>query len=293
MKGMGDDDVEQGQIVLAEAVRAYRDALAERLVAAYALGSLAHGGFSALVSDVDLGLIVADPPRSSDPEVIQRVAEIVKAGPSALHARLSVFWATPSALRGQLSGGRFPPLDRLDLIQHGVLVAGVDVCRDLPQPSRADLVVAGAEFALDFLAGIGAGSETTSAMGSMRPANRDTVEQLRQADLLVAQGVRRVTKLVLFPVRFLYTAETGLVGTNQSAAEHYLAQDGVPSTNLVAAALDWRSGAPDSAYAAALLHAEMVPLYLHYIDDHVERLAHLGRPDLAEAFVEWRRRIAA
>jgi hypothetical protein len=41
--------------VLAEAAEAYRVALGERLLAAYALGSLAHGGFSALVSDIDLG----------------------------------------------------------------------------------------------------------------------------------------------------------------------------------------------------------------------------------------------
>ena len=51
--------VEQGHDVLADAVAAYTQALGERLVAAYALGSLAHGGFSPLVSDVDLALILA------------------------------------------------------------------------------------------------------------------------------------------------------------------------------------------------------------------------------------------
>ncbi len=39
----------------------YRKVLGPRLVAAYALGSLAHGGFSPLVSDVDLGLVLTDP----------------------------------------------------------------------------------------------------------------------------------------------------------------------------------------------------------------------------------------
>lgn len=43
-----------GNGVLADAVAAYRVVLGDRLVAAYALGSLAHGGFSELVSDVDL-----------------------------------------------------------------------------------------------------------------------------------------------------------------------------------------------------------------------------------------------
>ena len=45
---------EQGRAILADAVDAYQAAFAKRLVAAYALGSLAHGGFSPHVSDVDL-----------------------------------------------------------------------------------------------------------------------------------------------------------------------------------------------------------------------------------------------
>ena len=39
-----DQGVEQGHAVLADAVAAYTQALDERLIAAYALGSLAHGG---------------------------------------------------------------------------------------------------------------------------------------------------------------------------------------------------------------------------------------------------------
>jgi hypothetical protein len=49
-------DSEQGEAVLSQAAAAYRRALGSRLVAGYALGSLAHGGFSPLVSDVDLGI---------------------------------------------------------------------------------------------------------------------------------------------------------------------------------------------------------------------------------------------
>src|SRR5213595_478656 len=104
-------DVEDGEVVLAEATAGYREALGERLVAAYALGSLAHGGFSPLVSDVDLGLIIADPLDPADPERVQAVAAGVKARGSALYERLSVFWGTPATLVGRPVGGRFPPLD--------------------------------------------------------------------------------------------------------------------------------------------------------------------------------------
>ena len=53
---MTEADADLGEAVLARAVSAYRAALGSHLIAGYALGSLAHGGFSALVSDVDLGL---------------------------------------------------------------------------------------------------------------------------------------------------------------------------------------------------------------------------------------------
>ena len=87
-------DAELGEVVLAEAVDDYRKALSGRMVAAYALGSLAHGGFSALVSDVDLGIVLDDPLRPSDGEAVEAVADQVKQGASALHQRLSVFWGT-------------------------------------------------------------------------------------------------------------------------------------------------------------------------------------------------------
>ena len=97
---------------------------------------------------------------------------------------------------------------------------------------------------------------------------------------------------MLFPVRFLYTAATGQVGTNDAAAARYLSAGGAPGSDLVAAALAWRTSPPvDDAAAAALLREQMVPLYLHYIADHVARLDSLGEAELAEAFRDWRRRL--
>ena len=131
-------DTEQGEAVLSQAAAAYRRALGSRLVAGYALGSLAHGGFSPLVSDVDLGLILADPSRAADRLTIRRVAGAVRAGGSALHGRLSVFWGTPATLAGQARGGRFPPLDRLDLLEYGRLITGQDARQTVgpPGPGR-------------------------------------------------------------------------------------------------------------------------------------------------------------
>jgi hypothetical protein len=285
----------KGETVLLEAVDAYRAKLGDRLLAAYALGSLAHGGFSELVSDVDLGLILSDPLEPADPESIQRVAESERRKGSPLHERLSVFWGTPATLAGEREGGRFPPLDRLDLLENGRLLAGSDEARArVRRPTTEELVITGAEFALDHLAAVRTASGDDGGLGSISAGGGEAFEQIRSPELLAAQGVRQVTKLVLFPVRFLYTAATGHVGTNGDAVAHYLGRQGTASPRLVEAALAWRTEPPsDDAAVAELLRAELVPLYLEYVEDHARRLQVMKRGDLASAYEQWRRQLLA
>jgi hypothetical protein len=275
-----------GGAVLDRAVTAYGEALGDRLVAGYALGSLAHGGFSPLVSDVDLGLILADPLQAGDPATIGSVADAVRASGPGLPERLSVFWGTPSTLRGQVPGGRFPPLDRLDLLEHGRLLTGRDARRAAARPDRAELLVAGARFALGTLSG--------AEIGTGRAAGATVLDDIRMPSRLVASGPRRLTKTVLFPVRFLYTAATGQAGLTSLAVEHYLATQGAPGAALVTAALGWRTEPPaDAGAASALAGRELIPLYLHYIDDHVMRLLAAGQDELAGRFRQWRARLLA
>jgi 2-keto-4-pentenoate hydratase len=283
----------EADLILTDAVDGYRAALGERLIAAYALGSLAHGGFSPLVSDIDLGLILGDPIKPGDADAIQAVVEAQRAKGSALAARLSVFWGTPSTLRGEQAGGRFPPLDRLDLIENGRLLAGVDARGELPRPSGDELLISGAEFALDFLDGERTDpSPAAAGLGSMRPATDDAVQEICDAELLFSLGIRRVTKLVLFPVRFMFTAATGRVGTNEEAAKWYLASEHATARQLVAAALAWRAAPPaDDASAIQLLRDQLPALYQWYITDHVGRLAAAGRDELSRGFERWRDRL--
>ena len=101
-----------------------------------------------------------------------------------------------------------------------------------------------------------------------------------------------MTKLVLFPVRFMCTAATGRVGTNDEAVGWYLAAADLPAKPLVRVALAWRASAPEDRSAAiALLREHLVPLYLRYIDDHIDRLAAADEPELVHAFEQWRNRL--
>ena len=289
----GQAGARQGEAVLVRAVAAYRAALGSRLIAGYALGSLAHGGFSPLVSDVDLGLILEDPVRATDRLTIRTVARSVRAGGSALDQRLSVFWGTPATLQGQRRGGRFPPLDRLDLLEYGRLLTGTDARSAVARPDRTELLVAGAEFALGYLGGAARLPDLLGQRALFRSRDDDVLTEIRTPARLVSAGPRRVTKIVLFPVRFLFTAQTGQVGTNTLAARHYLASPDAPATSLVAAALAWRLEPPDDGEAAALLGRELVPLFVHYIDDHIARLRAVGHHRLAGRFHRWRTRLLA
>lgn len=279
--------------MLARAVAAYRAALGSRLIAGYALGSLAHGGFSPLVSDVDVGLVLQDPLRAKDNVTIHMVARSLRTGRSALDERLSVFWGTPSTLQGQRRGGRFPPVDRLDLLDHGRLLTGRDTRACVARPGQAELLAAGAEFALGYLGGTRTLPARLRDSARPRVDHSSALDEIRTPSRLVSRGPRRLTKIVLFPVRLLFTAETSQVGTNTLAAAHYLARADASAATLVAAALAWRHEAPADDEATALLGRELIPLYVHYIDDHITRLRAVKRYRLADSFHRWRTRLLA
>src|SRR3990172_11017707 len=90
----------------------FKSALADSLVEVYKLGSLAHGGFSKIYSDIDVGLLLncTEPPAAM-PALIAEA----KALDAEYSKKLSVFWGNPDC-----NWGRLPVIDRLDLLDHGV-----------------------------------------------------------------------------------------------------------------------------------------------------------------------------
>jgi hypothetical protein len=212
-------------------------ALDARLISVYAIGSLAHGGFAPAVSDIDIAVLV-DRCDESVPPIISAVVQSSQRhlGPG-LADRLSIFYGDWQSFGAPPEVARLGAIDRLDLMEHGVLMRGVDRRADVGvRPTQAELV-----------------SETAAFLPYW--------ETQRQApDELIAAGPRALTKNVLFPVRFLYTHATGRAGANQDAVNWY-GDHGGPHTALAQAALDWRSGNVEPDPARVLLERHLEGLY--------------------------------
>lgn len=274
----GTEGSEAGHGILRTAVECAGERLGERLVAAYAIGSLAHGGFAPEVSDVDLALVVeaADDAAAGAIEAAHRdtLARYADTPRHPLAGRLSVFWSDWAHLRDGTQAGRFPATDRLDLLDSGDLLYGTDRRAECARPGRDDLLLDSATFAL------------------RRFGEPAYLRSLRDPAGLAGQGARAVTKTVLFPVRLLYTAATGRLGRNDAAAGWYTAQR-LPGHTLAGQAMRWRTaGIADQAEATAQLHRELLPLYVHAIERLGRHTSDAGHPATAAGLARLRATLA-
>ncbi|NEQ66905.1 MAG: nucleotidyltransferase domain-containing protein [Symploca sp. SIO2D2] len=265
-----------GEIILVEAVKQAKQEFGSRLIACYALGSLAHGGFSPQVSDVDLAIILTSPLTVENSHQIEVIKNHVKSLPIPLSERLSIFWGSLASLRKEETGGRFPPLDKLDLIAHGRLLAGNEVRTTIPKPTRREMEVSSSKFALNFLG--------TSEM------NKDLLQPTNFFD----KGVVLLTKIVLFPVRFLYTASTGDIGRNDIAVAHYLENNQGNKAELVNRAFRWRCEQPVcDEDTTKLMEKALIPLYLQFIDTYYCKMLDYKEINLAENLKQWRHELSS
>jgi predicted nucleotidyltransferase len=252
---MGREPIEDreraGWDVIRAAVAAAEERIGDRLLSAYAIGSLAHGGFAPAVSDVDLALLTGVPVDEMAAVVAEVQAEVART--LELGARLSVFHAPWAEFDDPPEGARFPPIDRFDLVRYGILVAGTDL-RDAHAtlPSAEEIRAQAVESAL----------------------RRVTHEQLC-ADLeqLAASGVsvHDATKAVLWPIRLQHVCDIGEATGNADAVTHYLSLPDAGHGALARDALAWRdlTTVPDPDDALARIEAELRDL-------HVEVFRRLG-----------------
>ncbi len=224
-----------------------REAFGGRLLSVYLIGSLAHGGFVPAVSDIDVALILADPPEPCDAERVAAIGRRVGASHPAYGSRLSLFWTSPGEFNRRDSpevAGRFPALDRLDLICSGRLIGGIEARDRLQPPTRGATLAHSRDFLLDF---------------ARDPARYPVITGAAPPDLADRKAL---TRLCLFPARFLYTVATGEPGSNDAAADHYRARYGPPGAAIVALGMRLRREpeAPIAPDERALL-TDSLPAY--------------------------------
>ena len=238
------------------------EAFGPRLRAIYLLGSLAHGGFSPAVSDLGVALFLAAPLAPQDAEQIAAVLAYCDAAHPAYARRLSLFWCTAEDFADadavQLPG-RFPALDRLDLVAHGRYIAGEELRATLTPPSRLAVLENGRQDLPRFVRDPTRYSFLTGGSGL------DTSDR------------RALMRLCLFPARFLHTARTGEVVSNDEAAHAYCATHEDSCGDIVSLALALRHDPARllSEAETTLLATELRPYYGRFLR---EFLALLGAP---------------
>jgi hypothetical protein len=198
--------------------------LDEELMGIYLIGSLGHGGFSRRYSDIDVAVITKT---GLTPEALESLREEARGISDVLAPKVSIFWSD----RG-FSVGRFPPLDRIDYLDHSVtLVERVHITPQRPTLDEIRRYLAGAPFA-----NWAASCERFAGSEALDPRDR-----------------KSYLRALLYPARFVLSWVTGRMASNDEAAA-YLVERAPKSLDLalVHQALVCRREAadPDPLFAA-------------------------------------------
>jgi hypothetical protein len=235
------------------------EAFGKRLLSTYLIGSLANGGFAPDVSDIGIALLLADPLAATDAEQISALAAYCAAAHPRYGRRLSLFWTSPAAFADDDQvqvAGRFPAIDRLDLLLNGLPVGGADLRRELAPPTRQAILENCREDALRFV-------RDPSRYGFLTSG----------ADYDFADH-KALARLCLFPARFLHTAATGTVASNDAAAQNILQNPTEPDAAIVTLGLILRQ---DPHYSLtsderALLRTNLPDYYRRFLHDFLRLL---------------------
>jgi predicted nucleotidyltransferase len=204
----------------------WQKALGNELLGVYLIGSVAHAGFSWRYSDVDLALVTVTGLSPQAHDRIQREAAGLSAdwGP-----KVSVFWADRL-----FSVGRFPPLDRIDYLDHAIVLME----RECVKPARPTL------------------TEIHQYLRGEPFANwTDRARSFAAAEVLEPKDQKAYLRTLLYPARFCYSWMTGLMGSNDDAVA--FVEERPPArlnVDLITRALKCRQtgGEPDILFSARM-----------------------------------------
>lgn len=171
--------------------RHFQSRLGSSLSEAYKIGSLAHGGFSEVYSDIDVGLLLLC---EQPPALIHEWIAEAKSSHPEYGKKLSIFWGNP-----ELPWGRLPAIDRLDLIDHGLpLLHGRKPAFERPSVQEVH----------------------QEQLLSIERSWRSRIPELSRLRLLDDKDRKPYIRAILYPARLIYTWDKVIVGSNDRAVEY-------------------------------------------------------------------------
>jgi len=204
--------------------RHWQDALGTELLGAYLIGSLAHAGFNRRYSDIDIALFTA---AGLSPQLLDRLRSEADVLSADWAPKVSVFWANRD-----FSLGRFPPLDRIDYLDHALALFE----RERVRPARPTL------------------EEVRNYLRGVLFANwADRARSFAEAETLEPKDHKPYLRTLLYPGRFYYSWKTCLIGSNDDAVG-FLEKTPLAGldVSLIKRALQCRESAadPDALFSA-------------------------------------------
>jgi hypothetical protein len=198
-------------------VQHWQEVLGTQLLGVYLIGSLAHAGFNRRYSDIDLALVTAA-------GLSQEALDGLKSRAIALSQdwgpKVSIFWSDR-----HFALGRFPPLDRVDYLDHAVALVEGEGLRP-PRPTLEEIrqYLCGATFATWV----------------------DRAQSFAAAKSLEPRDHKMYLRTILYPARFCYSWMTGRIGSNDDAVA-FLKQRPLAGLDveIISRALQCREAATD------------------------------------------------
>ena len=180
----------------------FKSAFADSLIDAYQLGSLAHGGFSIIYSDIDVGLLLSC---TEPPDAMPALIAEAKTLDAEYGKKLSIFWGNP-----ELTWGRLPVFDRLDLLDRGVpLLRGVKPT--FRRPTKDEI--------------------HQEQIQSIERSWKSRLPELSRLTTLESKDRKAYIRAILYAARLIYTWDNLAVDSNDRAVE-YLHQVQPPGLDL-------------------------------------------------------------
>jgi hypothetical protein len=161
------------------------------LVEVYKLGSLAHGGFSNIYSDIDVGLLLNcnEPPAEMSAFITE-----AKTLDGEYGKKLSIFWGN-----AEFAWGRLPFIDRLDLLDHGApLLHGIKP--RFRRPSKEEI--------------------HQEQLQSIERSWKSRLPELMHMTKLEAKDCKLYVRAILYAARLIYTWDELAVASNDCAVDY-------------------------------------------------------------------------